>query len=58
MRPEISGADLGRRLGVTERHGLAFPPVSWDQAWTHIAAMARGALDVLREEIHAGLPDA
>ena len=36
--------------------GLPFPPVSWDQAWTHVAAMTRGSLDVLREEVHAGLP--
>lgn len=36
--------------------GLAFPPPSWDYAWTHIAVMARGALDVVREEVHAGLP--
>jgi hypothetical protein len=36
--------------------GLPFPPLSWDHAWTHIAVMARGALDVLREEVHAGLP--
>jgi len=36
--------------------GLPFPPASWDQAWTHIAAIAIGALDALREEVHAGLP--
>jgi len=35
--------------------GLPFPPASWEQAWTHIAVMARGAPDVLREEVHAGL---
>jgi hypothetical protein len=37
--------------------GLQFPPVTWDQAWAHVAGMARGALDVLREEVHAGLPE-
>jgi hypothetical protein len=37
--------------------GLPFPPPSWDHAWTHIAVIARGALDVLREEVHAGLPE-
>lgn len=34
--------------------GLSFPPGSWDYAWTHVAVMARGALDVIREEVHAG----
>jgi hypothetical protein len=37
--------------------GLPFPPADWNQAWEHIAALAKGALDVLREEIHAGLPE-
>lgn len=36
--------------------GLPYPPASWPQAWTHIAAMAISALDALREEVHAGLP--
>jgi hypothetical protein len=35
--------------------GLAFPPPSWDQAWTHIAALAASTLDAIREEVHAGL---
>jgi hypothetical protein len=35
--------------------GLPFPPSSWDHAWTHVAVMARGALDALREEVNAGL---
>jgi hypothetical protein len=35
--------------------GLAFPPPRWDQAWAHIAALAIGALDAVREEAHAGL---
>ena len=34
---------------------LAFPPVSWEEAWEHIAVVAKGALDVLREEVHVGL---
>lgn len=38
--------------------GLPFPPPGWDYAWTHIVASARGALDVIREEVHAGMPDA
>jgi hypothetical protein len=36
--------------------GLSFPPVSWEQAWAHVTSMARGALDVVREEVHVGLP--
>jgi hypothetical protein len=35
--------------------GLTFPPAEWQEAWTHVVVMARGALDVLREEAHAGL---
>jgi hypothetical protein len=35
--------------------GLSFPVASWPQAWAQIAAIACGALDVLREEAHAGL---
>jgi hypothetical protein len=35
--------------------GLAFPPYSWDHTWTYIAGLAKGALDVIREEVHAGL---
>ena len=35
--------------------GLTFPPPSWDEAWAHIARLAMGALDVLREEVHVGL---
>jgi hypothetical protein len=38
--------------------GLPFPPRSWDHAWTHVAAIARGALDALREEVKAGLRQA
>jgi len=35
--------------------GLAFPPPSWDQSWAHIATLAAGALDAVREEAHASL---
>jgi hypothetical protein len=35
--------------------GLSFPIASWPQAWRQICAIACGALDVLREEAHAGL---
>ncbi len=37
--------------------GLTFPPPSWDMAWTRIVALARGALDVIREEVSAALAD-
>jgi hypothetical protein len=37
--------------------GLLFPPLSWDQAGGHIVVMATGALDMIREEVSAGLPD-
>jgi len=33
--------------------GLAFPVASWPEAWAQISAIACGALDALREEIHA-----
>lgn len=33
--------------------GMAFPPATWPEAWACIASLAKGALDVLREEIHA-----
>ena len=35
--------------------GLSFPVASWPQTWAQICAIACGALDVLREEAHAGL---
>jgi hypothetical protein len=35
--------------------GLAFPPPSWPFAWTHVSWLAKEALDVVREEAHAGL---
>jgi hypothetical protein len=44
-----------KAVGAFREIGLAFPPPSWDQAWTHVVVMARGALDVIREEVHAGL---
>lgn len=36
--------------------GIAFPVSSWPAAWTQVSALTCGALDVLREELHAGLP--
>jgi hypothetical protein len=36
--------------------GLAFPPVSWEEAWSHVAVAAKGTVDALSEEVHAGLP--
>ena len=35
--------------------GLIFPVANWSQAWAQISAAACGALDILREEAHAGL---
>jgi hypothetical protein len=35
--------------------GMPFPPITWQAAWEHIAGLAAGALDAVREEIHAGL---
>jgi hypothetical protein len=35
--------------------GLAFPPPSWAHAWTHVSWLTKEALDVIREEVHAGL---
>jgi hypothetical protein len=35
--------------------GIAFPVASWSDAWARVAAITCGALDVLREEAHAGL---
>jgi hypothetical protein len=35
--------------------GISVPVMSWPDAWGRVAALACGALDVLREEAHAGL---
>jgi hypothetical protein len=35
--------------------GLPFPPVRWEQAWIHVAWLAKNALDAIREETIAGL---
>jgi hypothetical protein len=35
--------------------GLQFPPPRWEQAWAHVVVTARGALDTIREEVHAAL---
>ncbi|ODB80079.1 MULTISPECIES: hypothetical protein [Micromonospora] len=45
-----------RAVTAFQQIGLAFPPVSWQAAWERVAVTAKGALDVLREEIHVGLP--
>ncbi len=53
------GAQHGdaRHKAVAAFHaiGLAFPPPTWRQAWAHVAGQAKGALDIIREEVHAGL---
>lgn len=35
--------------------GLSFPVAGWPAAWAQVSAITCGALDVLREEAHAGL---
>lgn len=57
IRVSTQHADA-RHRGVTSflEMGLPFPPASWSQAWAHIATLAMGALDVLREETHAAFP--
>jgi hypothetical protein len=35
--------------------GLTFPVASWPEMWAQISAITCGALDALREEVHAGL---
>ena len=47
-----------RAVTAFQAIGLPFPPPGWSQAWAHIAVHARGALDVIREEINANLPEA
>lgn len=34
--------------------GVAFPVRNWPEAWARISAVACGALDAIREEVHAG----
>jgi hypothetical protein len=45
-----------RAVTAFQEIGLAFPPVNWEEAWEHIAVVAKGALDVLREEVHVAPP--
>ena len=44
-----------RAVTAFKEIGMPFPPASWEGAWARIAVVAKGALDELREEIHAGL---
>lgn len=44
-----------RAVAAFKEIGMPFPPASWEGAWAHVAVLAKGALDELREEIHAGL---
>jgi hypothetical protein len=37
--------------------GLSFPPLSWEHAWVQVALLARGSLDVLREEVNVSVSD-
>ena len=55
IRVSAQHADARHRaVTAFQEIGLAFPPASWGQAWLHVASLAMGALDVLREEVHAG----
>jgi 8-oxo-dGTP pyrophosphatase MutT (NUDIX family) len=47
--------EWGPAVDAFREIGLAFPPYSWDNTWTYIAGLAKGAVDVIREEVHAGL---
>ena len=56
IRVSTQHADARHRAVTSfQEIGLPFPPASWSQAWAHIVVLAMGALDVLREEAHAGL---
>jgi hypothetical protein len=46
-----------RAVKAFDALGLSFPPASWESTWTQVASLARGSLDVLREEVHAGIPE-
>jgi hypothetical protein len=54
----VSGQHADARHKAVRAFGeirLAFPPPSWPSAWTQVSWLAKDALDVLREEVHAGL---
>jgi hypothetical protein len=54
IRVSTQHADARHRAVTAFREiGMTFPPPTWEGAWAGIAAQAKGALDVLREEIHA-----
>jgi hypothetical protein len=56
IRVSTQHADARHRSVISfQQIGLPFPPASWNQAWARIASLAMGALDVLREEIHASI---
>lgn len=56
IRVNAQHADKRHRAVTTFKAvGLPFPPANWPQTWAHIAALAKGALDILREEVHAGV---
>lgn len=56
IRVSAQHADARHKAVTAFREiGLPFPPPTWGYAWGHIVALAVGALNVLREEVHAGL---
>ena len=58
IRHSIEHGDArAKAIAAYAELGLSFPIANWPQAWAQISAIACGALDVLREEAHAGLGD-
>jgi hypothetical protein len=37
--------------------GIPYPPYDWADTWGRLVAVTRGALDSIREEMQAALPD-
>jgi hypothetical protein len=58
LRVSTQHADARHRaVKAFDAVGLSFPPLNWERAWIQVAVLARGSLDVLREEVHVGVPD-
>lgn len=56
IRHSIEHGDArAKAIAAYAELGISFPVASWPEAWSRISARACGALDVLREEAHAGL---
>ncbi len=46
-----------KAVAAFEQLGLSYPPISWPAVWTEVSLLARGSLDVIREEVHSSLRD-